>query len=229
MCGKFTQMSSWREVHEFSQPLTISAPNDQSVITTPMRTARILLLNADGDRELVDMRWGFAGKEDMTLTRPRHMHARAETVDKLPTFRDAFAAGRGILMVETFNEGQDLPGGKTKQWTITPKDGQPIAIAVICEEWRRAAESLWTFVMITVPPNSLIVRVTDRMPAVLPRAVWPVWLGETDASDMDVKGRAANLRRCWHLDHDRTAVRQIAPLGTRRSAGSLLRSKYWID
>lgn len=42
--------------------------------------------------------------------------------------------------------------------------------------------------MIIVPPNSLIGQVTDRMPAVLPRAAWPVWFGETDASDTDIKG-----------------------------------------
>lgn len=76
-------------------------------------------------------------------------------------------------MVETFNESQDSPGQQNRAMDITPKDGRPIAIAVIHEEWRRVGESMWTFVMITVPPNTLIARVTDRMPAVLPPAAWP--------------------------------------------------------
>lgn len=59
---------------------------------------------------------------------------------------------------------------------------QPIAIAVICEEWHFGADALWTFVQVTTPANRLISRITDRMPAILPRDTWPLWLGEIDAS-----------------------------------------------
>lgn len=179
MCGKFTQLSSWQDVHAFSQPLTISG-TEQVVISTPMRFANIMRLNTDGERELVQMRWGFAGKDDAAPTRPKHMHARSETIDTLPTFKHAFAHSRAILMVHTFNEGEELPNGKTKQWVITPNDGQPIAIAVIWEEWTNGPDTLQTFVQVTVPANKLISRITDRMPAILPRQLWPTWLGETD-------------------------------------------------
>jgi putative SOS response-associated peptidase YedK len=90
-------------------------------------------------------------------------------------------------MVHTFNEGEELPNGKTKQW-VTPNDGQPIAIAVIFEEWHNGPETLLTFVMVTTPPNALIARITDRMPAIPRRETWATWLGETDASLADVKG-----------------------------------------
>ena len=187
MCGKFTQLSSWQEVHAFSRPLTVSAGSAEVVVSTPMRFANIMRLNANGERELVSMRWGFAGRDDAVPTRPKHMHARSETVDRLPTFAHAFANARGILMVHTFNEGEELPNGKTKQWVITPQDGQPIAIGVICEEWNNGPETLQTFVQVTTPANTLISRITGRMPAILPREAWPVWLGETDATLDDVK------------------------------------------
>lgn len=185
MCGKFTQLSSWEDVHAFSQPLTVSA--GEVVVSTPMRTANIMRLNANGERQMVSMRWGFAGKDDAAPTRPKHMHARSETINTLPTFKHAFAHARGILMIHTFNEGEELPNGKTKQWVITPNDGQPIAIAVICEEWRNGSEMLQTFVQVTTPANVLISQITDRMPAILPGETWPMWLGETDASLDDVK------------------------------------------
>jgi putative SOS response-associated peptidase YedK len=52
-------------------------------------------------------------------------------------------------MVHTFK-----PNGKTKQWMVTPDDdGQPIAIAVIFEEWHNGPETLLTFVMVTTPPE----------------------------------------------------------------------------
>jgi hypothetical protein len=54
MCGKFTQMSSWQEVHAFSQPLVVGGA-DEVVVSTPMRDAKIMRLNAAGERELVTM------------------------------------------------------------------------------------------------------------------------------------------------------------------------------
>lgn len=184
MCGKFTQMASWREVYAFSQPLV---EGDSVVVATPMRFANIIRLNDAGEREVVSMRWGFAGKGDANPSRPKHMHARSETIDRLPTFANSFVHGRGILIVHTFNEGEELPNGKTKQWVITPNDGKPIAIAVICEKWTNGADELDTFIQVTTPANCLISRITDRMPAILAQEDWATWLGETDASLADVK------------------------------------------
>lgn len=214
MCGKFTQMSSWQEVHAFSQPLIVKKPDDQVVVATPMRFANIMRLDARGERELVSMRWGFAGKDDRAPTRPRHMHARSETIDTLPTFSQAFAHARGILMVETFNEGEELPNGKTKQWVITPNDREPIAIAVICEKWTNGTERLETFVQVTTPANALITPITDRMPAILPRESWAAWLGETDAGPADIKA----LLRTYD-DNDSWSMAEQAPSGRRSKPG----------
>lgn len=187
MCGKFTQHSTWREVHAFSQPLAITGAPDEIVVSTPMRFANIIRLNETGEREVVPMRWGFAGKGDGTPSRPKHMHARSETIDKLPTFANAFMHGRGVLVVHTFNEGEELPNGKTKQWVITPKDGKPIAIAVICEKWTNGDEVLDTFIQVTTPANALISKITDRMPAILRDEDWATWLGEREGGPPDVK------------------------------------------
>lgn len=214
MCGKFTQISSWQEVHAFSQPLIAKNPADEAIVSTPMRFANIIRLNATGARELVAMRWGFAGRDDAAPTRPKHMHARSETIDNRPTFADAFVHARGILMVDTFNEGEELSNGKTKQWVITPQDGQPIAIAVICEKWNNGSEVLETFIQVTTPANELISRITDRMPAILPRETWATWLGETEASPSDVKA----LLRTFEDGGNWTMTKQ-ASQGRARSSG----------
>ncbi|MDX2233216.1 MAG: SOS response-associated peptidase family protein [Hyphomonadaceae bacterium] len=187
MCGKFTQLASWEEVHAFSQPMADASPAAAVIVSTPMRFAKVIHRGADGTRMLTPMRWGFPEKSATSPARPKHMHARAETIDTRPTFAPAFESGRGLLMVHTFNEGEELPGGKTRQWTITPRDGQPIAIAVIFERWVRGEEDLLTFVLVTTPANALIGRITDRMPAVLRPQDWPAWLGETDAPPGAVK------------------------------------------
>jgi putative SOS response-associated peptidase YedK len=178
MCGKFKPKRPWRDMHalyRLTAPAEIDIETDE--IVTPMRFAPVLRMQ-DGRPALTPMRWGFAGKGDVNPGKPKHMHARAETIDALATFADAFVHRRCVLVVETFNEGEEV-GAKTVQWTITPRDGQPIAIAAIYEEWRNGAESLFTFVMVTTPPNDLIARITDRMPAILAPEDVARWLSGT--------------------------------------------------
>ncbi|MGE3301738.1 MAG: SOS response-associated peptidase [Hyphomonadaceae bacterium] len=184
MCGKFTQRHTWPQIW---RQLNAIANADGVTTSTPMREAAILHLDAAGARAFTPMRWGFAAKNSKTPERLGHVHARSETIDALPTFADAFAHRRGVLIVETFNEGEELPNGKTKQYVIRPKDGRPLGIAVIYEGWTNGAERLETFVMVTTPPNPLIAAITDRMPAILREEDWPLWLGETDAPLADVK------------------------------------------
>lgn len=132
MCGKFTQMASWKEVHAFSQPL-VADPNEPAVTATLMRFAQVLRLNRDGAREVVSMRWGFAEKNAAAPARPKYMHARCETIDTRPTFAVAFRESRGLALVSSFNEGEALAKGKTKQWVIAPRHGGALALAVIFE------------------------------------------------------------------------------------------------
>lgn len=134
-------------------------------------------------RILVD---DFDAKTPCVLIRQRK-HPRDKASNDQVTFSNAFAHGRGILVVHTFNEGEEMPNGKTKQWVITPNDGKPISIAVICEEWRNGSDSLQTFIQVTTPANVLISRITDRMPAILSEDQWPMWLGEADASPAEIK------------------------------------------
>lgn len=212
MCGKFTQMAEWSEVVAFSQPLVAIPEGRPVTVSTPMRTAKVIRVGEDGRRELVPMRWGFSKPENPSF-KPDHMHARGETIDTRPTFADAFAERRGIVLVATFNEGEEQPGGKTKQWVIRPKDRKPVAIAVIWEEWVGDAGSELTFVMVTTPPNPLIARITDRMPAILRQEDWPVWLGETDAPLKDVKAllKTFDDDGAWEMSEQQAAKTAAKP------------------
>lgn len=178
-----------------------------------MRTAKVIRLDDEGQREMTSMRWGFADRDAINPARPKHMHARAETIDTRPTFADSFRQRRGILMVRTFNEGEELPNGKTRQWVISPKDNQPIAIAVIFEDWVNGEERLTTFIQVTTPANALIAPVTDRMPAILPRGTWPVWLGETEASLADVKAvlQTFDDKGAWTIAPQEPAAKKAKP------------------
>jgi len=167
MCGKFTQMMSWREVVEFSN-LTKATEGDEPEAATPMRFASVIHLDSQGQRKATRMRWGFQKKDSSDpKARPEFIHARAETVDKRPTFRDAFLNRRGILVVATFNEGPQLPNGKTEQHVIAPNDQLPLSIAVIWNREPFGEDALYTFVMMTVAANRLIGTITNRMPMMI--------------------------------------------------------------
>lgn len=207
MCGKFTQMMKWRKLHELadfipSSPKTEGTPAEEVLTVTPMRMAEVIRLDDAGKRETVDMRWGWVGLRAKDPTGPpEHIHARAETLDSKSTFRDAFVHGnRGIIAVDTFNEGEEITPTKTRQHTITPRDGEPVAIAVLWERWTNRNEGeLLTFVMITTEPNTLIGTITKRMPAVLEPAAWARWLGEEPATVEDLKALLKPFEGDWDM------------------------------
>ena len=186
MCGKFTQMMSWGALVHLSDLLG-SVGGEETV--TPMRFANVIALDGEGRRKSVRMRWGLVppGAKDPVAGRP-HIHARAETIDSKPTFRNAFRHRRGLIVVKTFNEGKEIAPNKTEQYVLTPKDKKPVAIAVIWERWSESHEApLLSFAMVTVPPNALIGTITDRMPALIEDGNWAKWLGEEPAAVEELK------------------------------------------
>ena len=186
-------MLSWRELVEladlqrsFGPAAKAGIAPDDIVTVTPMRFATVITLDDAGCRKPVAMRWGL-GAKDLEAVKP-HIHARAETIDIKPAFREAFRHRRGIVAVTTFNEGREITPTKTEQHVLTPKDGAPVGIAVIWECRHDPQKgSLCSFAMVTVPPNAVVATITDRMPALIDAADWPLWLGEIPASPESLK------------------------------------------
>jgi putative SOS response-associated peptidase YedK len=67
----------------------------------------------DGEREVVMARWGLIPFWMKEKPKVPHINARAETVHKLPLFREAFAKRRCLIPATGFYEWQQREDGKT--------------------------------------------------------------------------------------------------------------------
>lgn len=188
MCGKFAAQASWAETTRIIENLTgmvlggdsAAHSNDREITYRVMSQLPVIVWDHErGMRQVQLMRWGFPHRDDPR--RPDPIHARAETIDVKPTFKNAFHDGqRGIVLVKSFNEAAD----KGPQHVIMPGATPALGLAML---WRRFGD-LPACVMVTVPANALIATLpTDRMPAVLAPEDWTVWLGEEAASPERIK------------------------------------------
>src|SRR4029078_1814905 len=82
----------------------------------------------DGEREVVMARWGLIPFWMKEKPKVPHINARAETVDRLPLFREAFAKRRCLIPATGFYEWQQREDGK-QPYHFRRKDLEPFGFA----------------------------------------------------------------------------------------------------
>jgi putative SOS response-associated peptidase YedK len=95
-----------------------------------------------GERSLDFLKWGLIPYWCMDPKGGRKpINAKAETVARLPMFRDAYAQRRCILPVDGFFEWKAIKGQKARQpFAIAMKDGSPFGIAGLWENWKESGQ-----------------------------------------------------------------------------------------
>lgn len=132
------------------------------------------------------MRWGFIpawAKEPATM--PMLNNARGETVADKPMFRQAFRRRRCLIPASGFYEWKAVPGQKPKQpFYISHKDGSPLSFAGLWESAKNAdGERIDTCTIITTDANAVLAPIHHRMPVVIDRAHWDLWLEAETVDD----------------------------------------------
>jgi len=126
-----------------------------------------VVVRKDNERGLIPTRWGLVPNwwsKPLKELKLATFNARAETVATKPFFRGAFSQTRCLIPVSGYYEWQDTPSGK-QPYYFTRRDGQPITIAGLWDEWRDRAtgENLTSCAMVITEPNKFIAEVHDRM------------------------------------------------------------------
>jgi putative SOS response-associated peptidase YedK len=133
-----------------------------------------------GERTLDLLKWGLVPYWCKAKPKPPPINAKAETVHKLPMFRDAYAKRRCILPIDAFFEWKAILGQKVKQpFAIGMRDRSPFGLAGLWENWKDPETGEWvrTFAVITTAVNELVAEIHDRMPAILRAEDYDRWLG----------------------------------------------------
>jgi putative SOS response-associated peptidase YedK len=140
----------------------------------PGHMAPVVRLGGDGERDLVQMSWGFvlpqAGRAPRRVTNVRDDKARGS-----PFWRESFETRRCLVPVTSFAEPHEVSPA-TWHWFALRGDGpRPLfAFAGIWRHWRGPVRKdgpvldLDVFSFMTTTPNALVATINhERMPVVL--------------------------------------------------------------
>lgn len=144
----------------------------------PTQSVPIVRINAAGERELIQMRWGLVPRwaKDPSIG-ARMINARGETVADKPAFRTAFRRHRCLLPADGFYEWRARGDGPRQPLHIGMKDGSVFGLAGLYERWLSpAGDPLDTCAIVTTEANALLRPLHERMPVIVPRAAYEQWL-----------------------------------------------------
>lgn len=216
MCGRYASFLPAEALRGLFQTVN-ATPNWQPTWNmAPTRDAPVVRLHPETrERHLDLLRWGLVphwAKDPKSVRQP--INARAETVATAPMFRDAMARRHCIVPADVFYEWQATEQGKLP-FAIARADGAPMAFAGLWEGWRGADGSvIRSFTIITTSANATLRPIHERMPVVLERADWALWLGEAEGDAGALLRSSAAEFRVWRIG---TAVNNV-----RNDAASLL-------
>ncbi len=185
MCGRFTQMMTWRELHELyalAEPL--APPHMQPRYNgAPTQDFAICLPDENGNRVIARLRWGLVPSwaKDIRMG-ARMINARAETVHEKPAFGAAFRSRRCLVPADGWFEWQRAGHGK-QPYFLSLADGSPLSFAALWENWDRGGESLQTFTIITTDADAPLADIHHRQPAIINPEHFSVWLDTASSAD----------------------------------------------
>jgi putative SOS response-associated peptidase YedK len=191
MCGRFVLISDLKNIQKNFNIQDISCEYQPSWNIVPNQLIPAVI-NHEGINQLVCFRWGLfpSWSKDPSIAK-KLINARAETVDKKPSFKDAFKKRRCLIVADGFYEWKRESKSKMPLYFYL-KSGRPFGFAGLYETWISPdKKEINTCVIITTAANELISPIHDRMPVILSNEQGIVWL---DSDMVDVSGLLSILK-----------------------------------
>lgn len=128
-------------------------------------------------RELSMMKWGLIPYwAKAPFNRTGSINAKSETAATKPAFRDPLRLRRCLIPADGFYEWQRTEASK-QPYCFEVKNGDLFAFAGLWDGWKDAnGEWIKTCSILTTTPNAVTSAVHDRMPVILNRDAYDLWL-----------------------------------------------------
>ncbi len=178
MCGRFTLSYKAKELQ-----LALGLP--QSNLDWQPRyniapTQPIAAILDSQSKKIEFLRWGLVPgwAKDIEIGN-RLINARSETITEKPSFRNAFARRRCLILADGFYEWKRpaMKGASSQPYYFFLENNQPFALAGIWEIWQSPDGSeLWSTAIITCEANDILKPVHDRMPVIFDKNQMFAWL-----------------------------------------------------
>jgi putative SOS response-associated peptidase YedK len=213
MCGRFTLTEpSDALARLFEAVPSNDLPEVPNYNICPTNRVHALTLEEDR-RRLRGLRWGFIPHWAKSETDgPLLINARAETIAEKPAFRAAARERRCLVPASGFYEWTKDGEGNRLPWHIRRKSGGVFAFAGVWQDWAGDGPVLSTCAIVTTGANAPMSEIHHRMPVIVAREDWGLWLGEKG------KGAAALMRpapddllEAWRVDRAVNSNRASGP------------------
>lgn len=121
--------------------------------------------------------WGLvpSWRENFRTGKPM-INARFETAAEKPSFRSAFKKRRCLIPANGFYEWKKA-GAEKIPHLIRMKSQTAFAFAGLWETWNKRNEIRNTCAILTTSPNQLLAPIHHRMPVIVPKNRYQLWLG----------------------------------------------------
>lgn len=178
MCGRFTQMMSWRDLvalYRLTDKFLIRNTEARYNIA-PTQSVPFIRLDEDGEQIVDDGRWWLVPHWAKEMPKAAMFNARIETVDTSAAFRDAFKVQRCLIPADGFYEWTKADDGGKDSWLIQMPGEQPFAFAGLWAQNTRMEAPVTSCTIITAPAVAPITEIHNRMPVILDPSVFAAWL-----------------------------------------------------
>jgi putative SOS response-associated peptidase YedK len=195
VCGRFVSASAPERIAAYFGAESTVESLGENFNVAPTNDIYGVVADPDGHLELQVFHWGLIpvwAKE--RKIGQRMINARAETLAEKPAFKGVFKKHRCIIPMDGFYEwapgrpdGPVTKAGKPvkRPHFIQRLDGEPLAVAGLWSAWRDRSEGpdapwLHSASVVTTSANGTMTPIHNRMPVILPKAMWPMWLDPTN-------------------------------------------------
>lgn len=189
MCGRFT--ITRRDGKSLAAELGVAAENLRDYTprynVAPMQRCFMVTMEYE-NRKAIPARWGLVNSWAKDHSRASMcINAKAETVEKLPSFRAAFKKRRCVVPADGFYEWRGPKGNREPLW-FHPARGELLLMAGLYEAWEREPRT-WetTFTIITTAANRMMEPIHKRMPVLLDEAGAADWMNPREPDPLSLK------------------------------------------